>query len=324
MTNDLAAGTYTAVFEIFSAISTLNGNLTFLNRESLTQVPDGDNNYKMITFAHDYQTTHSKEFIQFTSNGRPGEITFQFRFYGSEYNNASLRFLFYSRVVSGKVGYAFDHRILGVDQVQLRNQIFYFDDINMNDNKIKGLAEPNDDNDAPNKKYVDDLEKNLLKLNGSRAMTSNLRMGDNTITGIKSSSADNAALTVRGAKSTYLPISGNRGMQGDLDMGKYAIKNLKPYVELDSSQHIQDNEVINFGYFYTQRDLLIRIINKIGSESLSRTKASDKMEVDLNIGNHEIRNLKGPLPSNPQYAATVNFVNKTVSDNNTTMGALID
>jgi len=104
MTNNLPAGTCTALFEIFAAVTPSLANITFLNRESLIQVPNGDNNYNIITFDHDYQTTHSKEFIQFTSNGQPGEITFQFRFYGPEYNNSSLSFLFYSRVVSGKVG----------------------------------------------------------------------------------------------------------------------------------------------------------------------------------------------------------------------------
>jgi len=48
------------------------------------------------------------------------------------------------------------------------------------------------------------------------------------------------------------------------------------------------------------------------------------MEVNLNMDNHNIINLKDPLPSNPQYATTVNFVSKTVSDNNTTISALID
>jgi len=122
-------------------------------------------------------------------------------------------------------------------------------------------------------------------------MTGTLKMGDHTVTGIRSSSADNAALTVGGAKSTYLPISGNWGMQGDLDMGKYAIKNIKPFVEIDSAQPAQDNEVINFGYFHTQRGELKRSINAIGSESLSRTDASDKMEVDLNMDNHYIKKL---------------------------------
>jgi len=179
----------------------------------LIQVPDGDNNYKIITFSRDYQTTHSKESIQFTSNGQPGEITFQFQFYGPEYNNPSLSFLFYSRVVSGKVGYAFDHKVFDVDQVQLKDQILYFDDIQINDNKIKGLAEPSEDSHAANRKYVDDQIAKLphsdtgtLKLDGLRAMTGYLDMGGHTITGIRSSSADNAALTVSASKSLYLPI----------------------------------------------------------------------------------------------------------------------
>ena len=44
--------------------------------------------------------------------------------------------------------------------------------------------------------------------------------------------------------------------------------------------------------------------------------------LDMN-GNNIIR-LKDPLPSNSQYAANVNYVNKTVSDNNATISSLID
>jgi len=263
MTNNLPAGTYTALFEIFSATIPSPTNITFLNRESLIQVPNGDGNYKILTFSHDYQTTHSKEFIEFTSNGQPGEITFQFRFYGPEYNHPGINFLFYSRVVSGKVRAAFDQRIFDVDHVQLKDQILYFDDIQMNDNKIKGLAKPSADSEAANRKYVDDeisklphSDNGTLKLDGSRAMTGNLNMGDHTITGIRSSSADNAALTVGASKSLYLPISGIRGMQGNLDMGKFTITNLKPFVENESAKPAQDNEVINFGYFSNQRALL--------------------------------------------------------------------
>ena len=159
--------------------------------------------------------SHSKEFIQFTCNGLPGEITFQFRFYGPEYNHSGLIFLFHSRVVSGKVGTAFVHQIFDVDQVQLKDQILYFDGIQMNDNKIMGIAKPSADSHAANRKYVDDeiaklpkAETDVLKLDGTRAMTGDLKMGNNTITGIKSSSADTAALTVGASKSLYLPVSG--------------------------------------------------------------------------------------------------------------------
>ena len=102
----------------------------------------------------------------------------------------------------------------------------------------------------------------LLKLDGSKAMIGNLDMGDHTITGIRSSAADNAALTVGGAKATYLPLLGDRSMQGNLNMGGHAIINIKPFVEDDSSQAASDaqrNEVINFGYFKDERADITRI-----------------------------------------------------------------
>ena len=310
MTNNLPVGIYTVVFETFSAISA--GNITQLNNETLITQVYGHGGFTIITFSHDYQTTHSKAFIQFKSDGQPGSIDFQMRYYGSSYNNPSLNFLFYSRVISGKIGTYFDHALFDVDDVQLKNQILYFEDVNLNENKIKGLAAPSEDKDGANKKYVDDQIKaipavdtsDLLKLDGTRAMTGNLQMGDHTITGIRSSSVDNAALTVGASKSLYLPISGNRGMQGNLNMGGQSIVNLRPFVEIDSAQPAQDNQVINFDYF---------------RKAALKRKNPDPMESPINMGNNFITNIKDPLPTNSNYAVTVNFVNRTVSDNNTTM-----
>ena len=327
MTNYLAVGIYTVVFETFSGTSFLSpSNITQLNNETLLQQVHGDVNFKIINFSHDYQTTHSKAYIQFSSNGQAGEITFKIRYYGSSYNNSLLYFFFYSRVILGKIGTYFDHALLDVDDVQYKNQILYFEDVNLNDNKLKGLAAPSEDKDGANKKYVDDQIKaipavdtsDLLKLDGSRAMTGNLQMGDHTITGIRSSSADNAALTVGASKSLYLPISGIRGMQGNLNMGGQSIVNLRPFVEIDSAQPAQDNQVINFGYFHTQRGYLKRLINEVASDALNR-KSPDPMLDPIDMGNNFITNVKDPLPTNSNYAVTVNFVNRTVSDNNTTM-----
>ena len=200
MRNDLPTGIYTVVFETFAKTKIFYDTFPFdskieiLNDETLITQVNGDSNYKIITFSHDYQTTHSKAYIQFTSNGKPGKITFQLRYFGLHYDDSHLEFYFYSRVVSGKVGYAFDHQIFDVDHVQLKDQILYFDDIQMNDNKIKGLAIPTEDNDASNKKYVDDeiaklphSDNGTLKLDGSRAMTGDLNMGNHIISGIRSS-----------------------------------------------------------------------------------------------------------------------------------------
>ena len=62
MTNELAAGDYTVVFETFSAICDA-GNITQINNETLITQVHGHGGYTIITFSHDYQTTHSKAFI---------------------------------------------------------------------------------------------------------------------------------------------------------------------------------------------------------------------------------------------------------------------
>ena len=166
----------------------------------------------------------------------------------------------------------------------------------------------------------------LLKLDGSKAMTGNLDMGDHTIIGIRSSSADNAAITVGGAKATYLPLLGDRSMQGNLNMGGHAIINIKPFVEDDPSQAASDaqrNEVINFGYFKTEREELKRLINDVSSGALNR-KDPDAMEDDIDMANHSIINLKDPKPSDSSYAASVNFVNTTVNGSNVIINGVID
>ena len=57
---------------------------------------------------------------------------------------------------------------------------------------------------------------------------------------------------------------------------------------------------------------------------LSISKIHKKIEADLDMGDHHIINLKDPLPSNSQYAASINFVNKSISDSNTNLSKIID
>ena len=152
------------------------------------------------------------------------------------------------------------------------------------------------DNDLGSKAFVQtEIAKlpkpdtDVLKLDGSKAMTGNLDMGDHTIIGIRSSAVDNSALTVGGAKATYFPLLGNRSMQGNLNMGGFAITNIKPFVQDDSSQSASDaqkNEVINFGYFHTERGKLKRLTNDVSSDALNR-KDPDPMEDDIDMANHK-------------------------------------
>ena len=127
-------------------------------------------------------------------------------------------------------------------------------------------------------------------------MTGNLNVGDHAIIGIKSSSADNSALTVGGAKATYFPLSGDFSMQGDLDMGGNPIINIKPFVEDDSSgaaSDTQKNEAITFGYFKEQRGKLEESIKNVSDNALNR-KNPGAMESNIDMDNHSIINLKKP------------------------------
>ena len=395
MTNTLGRGIYTVVFETFSFYNSL------LNDETLLYLVHGDAHFQIITFSHDWEsgsggnTPHSKAYIQFSSDGQPGEIKFQIRYYGRSYNNLSLDLLFYSRVLRGKHTNTFDHQLFDVKETESGNAFLLFENIKMNDNQIFGLpqptgpqqpatkkyvddnalllsggnmtgnivmqgyriyslpiptgsqqpatkeytekyflrrtgnettdynadskklvnlADPTNDNDAANKGYVLQQAGNVdltayLKRDGTQSMTGNLQMGDNTITGIRSSSRDDAALTNGGAKSLYLPLSGNKGMEGILNMSNNAIRYLKMPPNDPSSGNPPDDCAINFKYFHDQ--------------ALNR-KRPQKMEADLDMNGNNIISLKDPLPSNSQYAALVNFVNKSISDSNANLSKIID
>ena len=176
------------------------------------------------TFDHDNQTTFSKSIIQFYTDGNTGDITFQMQSYGTNYNNPDLYFLFYSTVVSGKQSSAFNHNLFDVNDVQLQNQILYFEDINLNQNKIIGLQDPIDENDAVNKKYVDSMEANhegVILCNGSKSMTGDLNMANKYIINLSNPAtgkdAANKACVDREINKSLLR-DGSRKMTGDLNM----------------------------------------------------------------------------------------------------------
>ena len=284
MTNSLPAGVYTVVFETFAATYIVSQNSITqqkLNSETLLQQVHGDANYTIITFTHDFQTTHSNAIIQFTSNGKPGEITFEIRYYGPSYNNSTLNFLFFSRVIAGRQSTAFNHSIFDVDDVQLANQILYFDDVNLNDNKLKNIANPTEDEDGANKKYVDD---EIAKLPHS----------------------DNGTLK----------LDGSRAMTGTLDLGGQRVVNIKPFVEDDSSQAASDAQkydVVNWGKIHEIRGEIKRDLNAVQYEALNRQSPNPMLD-PIDMGNNFITNVKKPGPSNSNYATTVHFVNKTIDD----------
>ena len=126
--------------------------------------------------------------------------------------------------------------------------------------------------------------------------------------------------------TNVLKLDGSRAMTGNLDMGGNAIKNVKPFVEDDSSQAAQNaqlNDVINFGYFHAQRGELKREINDVSYGALNR-KNPDPMEDNIDMNNHSIINLKDPKQSDNSHAASVNFVNTAINNSKAIIDGIID
>ena len=65
------------------------------------------------------------------------------------------------------------------------------------------------------------------------------------------------------------------------------------------------------------------MINQTAHDALNR-KNPDPMEDNIDMANHSVINLKDPQPSDTSHAASVNFVNTTVNNNNSNLDGIID
>lgn len=66
---------------------------------------------------------------------------------------------------------------------------------------------------------------------------------------------------------------------------------------------------------------LKRLINESSAENLPKD-GSESMQGNIDVNNHEILNLKEARPHYSFHAVNVNFVSKTISDNNATITAV--
>ena len=267
--NQLESGSYTVIFEIF----VLGSSGSFLVDDTIIYHVYGDSHYSITTFnSNKINGQYTRSMIQFTTDGGAGAddgIKFQIKYFGSQYNN-NIKFLFYSRVIKGSQSTSFNHSIFNVSDVQDNHTILYFENLNLNGNLINGLGNPVDNNDATNKTYVDaEIAKlpkpdtDVLKLDGSKAMTGNLDMGDKNITntnkittraidlngpidmfdnriiGVKNGIYDKHAVNkqqldaVNNSKAdktqlaNYLLRDGSNTMTGDLDIDEHYILSVK-------------------------------------------------------------------------------------------------
>ena len=115
-------------------------------------------------------------------------------------------------------------------------------------------------------------------------------------------------------ETDVLKLDGSKAMTGNLNMGGKAINNIKePSNGQDAATKIFVGNTIVAQNTYIMTELGKKL-NLIGGT----------LTGDLNMNNNEIKNLKDPQVSDNTYAATVNFVNKTISDSNSVISNLID
>ena len=125
--------------------------------------------------------------------------------------------------------------------------------LNLNNNKIVGLATPTTNTDAATKKYVDDNTaapdlSDYLEKDGTVAMTGNLNLNNNKIVGLATPTTNTDAATKKYVDditesidlSDYLKKDGTVAMAGNLNVGNNKIINL--------SKPTQDNDAVNKDY----------------------------------------------------------------------------
>ena len=207
-------------------------------------------------------------------------------------------------------------------------------DYDLNQKVIKNSA-PHDDGSYDNntlvsKAFVDaeiaklpKPETDVLKLDGSKAMTGNLDMGMKNILNVdtlndytNNSEKDRDLKSVvnkRYLNTHFLKIMGKG--DNDFNLGGQIIKNCEPYYD----GLFDDNSLVSKAFV----DAKIAKLPKPATDVL-KTDGSKAMNGNLDMANNSIINLKEPGASDSNHAASVKFVNTIVNNSESGMINLIN
>ena len=344
--NNLPNSTYSALFYLYGY-----NNNNIMTGDDLGPILFGARgiNYHVLWYTDDddsLQTkNHAKGIIWFTADG-DGSIEIELRFF----DKSITHFLVFSRCVGGKVNLGFSIDIFNV--AHNSSGTFYFEDIDMNNRKINNLGDPTDGGDAANKKFdIENARQNiaiadkasilyvnqeiakvntdttpLLPRNGSRSMFGDLDMDGNHILSVENlddyKDTDSYEYRVKDLKSVVNKeyLNENFLKKVDKDGREYYLKQIVIKNSAPHDDGSYDNDTLVSKAFV---DAEIAKLPKPDTDVL-KLDGSKAMTGDLNMNNNEIKNLKDPQPSDASYAASVNFVNKTVNGSNVIISGIID
>ena len=347
--NDIEKSTYSALFYFYGF-----ENDTLITGQDLGPILFDVRgvNCNILKYYDDDDSVHTqdhvKDVVWFTNT----ETNFGFEINLRFFDKSITHFVVLSRCVEGKVNLSFSLNIFNV--AHNASLTYFFEDINMNGRKIKVVGSPVDVEDVANKNYVDTENAKqdiaiadkanksyvdgeiakvnidttpLLPRNGSRSMFGDLDMDGNHILSVENlddyKDTDSYEYRVKDVKSVVNKEYLNENFLKKVDKDGIEYYDLKQIVIKNSAPHDDgsyDNDTLVSKAFV---DAEISKLPKPDTDVL-KLDGSKAMTGDLNMNNNEIKNLKEPQPSDASYAASVNFVNKTVNGSNVIINGIID
>ena len=347
--NDIEKSTYSALFYFYGF-----ENDTLITGQDLGPILFDVRgvNCSILKYYDDDDSVHTQDHVKGVVWFTNTETNFGFEINLRFFDKSITHFVVLSRCVEGKVNLSFSLNIFNV--AHNASLTYFFEDINMNGRKIKVVGSPVDVEDVANKNYVDNENAKqdiaiadkanksyvdgeiakvnidttpLLPRNGSRSMFGDLDMDGNHILSVENlddyKDTDPYEYRVKDLKSVANKEFLNENFLKKVDKDGIEYYDLKQIVIKNSAPHDDgsyDNNTLVSKAFV---DAEISKLPKPDTDVL-KLDGSKAMTGDLNMNNNEIKNLKDPQRSDASYAASVNFVNKTVNGSNVIISGIID
>ena len=168
------------------------------------------------------------------------------------------------------------------------------------------VLKPDNDNQAANKKYVDDSVKKIpsldlsgyLEKNGSSPMTGNLNMNNNKIINLAAGTQETDAVNKYYVDQNFLNRLKPDALDGDLDMRGHTVKFLELSSEPSAAARVAELNLKADKNYVDNRDTFV--INTVSTlvntafNTILRKDGSNSMTADLNLDDHKLINVKEP------------------------------
>ena len=168
------------------------------------------------------------------------------------------------------------------------------------------VLKPDNDNQAANKKYVDDSVKKIpspdlsghLEKDGSSPMTGNLNMNNNKIINLAAGTQETDAVNKYYVDQNFLNRLKPDALDGDLDMRGHTVKFLELSSEPSAAARVAELNLKADKNYVDNRDTFV--INTVSTlvntafNTILRKDGSNSMTADLNLDDHKLINVKEP------------------------------